>query len=220
MNDDLADLSDNLEFDFADLPESYYAAQAEQKQKTRATKTQSRIHARRAKAEATLDEILPQQIQPGDSWHVMSSGDIDSLSYLNHIVKNSVLDYCLFSTWCMAMPDILQFKQWLETGRIKHLDAYVGEIFPGQYADEYATLVEITQRHGGRTAVFKNHSKVFVCKAPGLDITIESSANINTNPRTENTVITHDAGLTEHHKTYFDGIKGFNKEFSTWTPHK
>lgn len=218
MNTDLLDINDNLDFNFEDMPESYYHQQAEVKQQTRATKTRSRIHARRAKAEATLDEILPQQIQPGDSWHVMSSGDIDSLSYLNHIVKNNVLEYCLFSTWCMAMPDILQFKQWLETGRIKHLDAYVGEIFPGQYADEYAVLVEITRQHGGRTAVFKNHSKVFVCKAPGLAITIESSANINTNPRTENTVITHDAGLTQHHKEYFDGIKGFNKEFLGWTP--
>lgn len=212
------ELNDNLDFDFENLPASYYTQRAEKNQKARAAKTRSRIHARRAKAEATLDEILPKTIQLGDSWHVLSSGDIDSLSYLNHIVKNHTLDYCLFSTWCMAMPDIAQFKQWLETGRIKHLDAYVGEIFPGQYADEYAALVEITRQHGGRTAVFKNHSKVFICKAPGLDITIESSANINTNPRTENTVITHDAGLTNHHKEYFDGIKSFNKEFPTWAP--
>ena len=218
MNDELNEINDNLEFDFAKMPASYFELQAEQQIKTRAIKTNSRIHARRAKAEATLESVLPPVILPGEAWHVMSSGDIDSLSYLSHIVKTTPLDYCLLSTWCMAMPDILQFKQWLETGRIKHLDAYVGEIFPNQYADEYAVLVQITQSHGGRTAVFKNHSKVFICKAPGTNITIESSANINTNPRTENTVITHDAGLTEHHKQYFDGIKAFNKEFPTWKP--
>lgn len=40
---------------------------------------------------------------------------------------------------------------------------------------------------------------------------IESSANINTNPRTENTVVTIDEGLYRFHKDYFDGIVSIEK---------
>lgn len=49
--------------------------------------------------------------------------------------------------------------------------------------------------------------------------TIQSSANVNTNPRCENTVLTNDATLYAHHKRYFDEIHAFNAhEFPGWTP--
>jgi len=212
----------NLNFDFADIPDSYFETFAETEKvnakKTRAYKTKGRVTARRATAETTLNEILPAVIEPGDAWHILSSGDIDSLSYLAHIVKTTPLDYCLFSTWCMAMEDVKQLGRWLESGQIKKLDAYVGEIFPNQYTDEHAVLCETMRRHGGRVCVFKNHSKIFCCHAKNQNIVIESSANINTNPRTENTQITADAGLLLHHKTYFDGVRSFNRDFDQWQP--
>lgn len=71
---------------------------------------------------------------------------------------------------------------------------------------------------GGRVAIFRNHSKVFLCRAGARAWVIESSANINTNPRTENTVITSDLGLYEHHKAYFDSIKSFARDFDEWQP--
>lgn len=181
-----------------------------------AYKTSARIAARRAKAEATLRDILPADIADGDAWHILSSGDVDSLSFLAHILAATQLDYCLFSTWCMAMPDVEQFSAWLESGRIRRLDAYVGEIFPNQYTDEHAALVALLRRHGVRVAVFRNHSKIYACRAGNRAWVIESSANINTNPRTENTVITADMGLYQHHKAYFDGVKSFNRDFDDW----
>lgn len=212
----------NLELDLSDLPADYFqtfqAAEKANAQKTRAYKTHGRVTARRAKAQATLAEILPTTFTPGDSWHILSSGDIDSLSYLAHIVQNQPLDYCLFSTWCMAMEDVKQLRTWLQSGQIKHLDAYVGEIFPNQYPEEHTVLIETLRTHGGRVCVFKNHSKIFCCQAGATHIVIESSANINTNPRTENTQITADAGLYHHHKTYFDGVRSFNRDFDQWKP--
>jgi len=190
-----------------------------EKKKATAYRTKTKRHARKAKNEQTLDEILPPEIEEGDSWHVLSSGDVDSLSFLNHILKTNVLDYCMFSTWCMAMGDVDQIIEHIEAGRIKACDAYLGEIFPNQYSDEYEKLVEYFKKTKvGRVAVFRNHSKIFLCRSGSSAWVIESSANINTNPRTENTVITCDNGLFNHHKEYFDGIKSFNKEFKMWKP--
>lgn len=39
-----------------------------------------------------------------------------------------------------------------------------------------------------------------------LPFTIESSANVNTNPRTEQTVLTIDAGLADFYFDWFDKI--------------
>jgi hypothetical protein len=205
-------------FEFSDDEFANLIENAEtEKASARAHRTKTRKNIRRAKSEALLAEILPPVIAEGDSWHVLSSGDVDALSFFAHLVKATPMDYVLFSTWCMAMSDVTAFSDWLKSGQIKRLDAYVGEIFPNQYIAEHLALCEIV-KPAGRCAVFRNHSKIFACRSGDQAWVIESSANINTNPRTENTVITADMGLFLHHKAYFDGVRSFNRDFDNWTP--
>src|SRR3990172_7048408 len=65
---------------------------------------------RRSFSEAKLLELFGEELSIGSSYHVISGGDIDSLSFLKIILDKQDLDYCLFSTWCMAMDDVLQVK--------------------------------------------------------------------------------------------------------------
>lgn len=184
----------------------------------RAFRSKNRHQMRRAKAEAVLADILPADIADGDCWHVMSSGDVDSLSYAAHLLARHRMDYVAFSTWCMALADVAALDEWLLTDRIGRLDGYVGEIFPGSYPNEHAALAETVRRCAGRVCVFRNHSKVFLMRSGDRAWVIESSANINTNPRTENTCITADIGLFQHHKRYFDAVRSFNRDFDDWEP--
>ena len=165
---------------------------------------------RKAFSETQLLDVLPKEFKDGESYHCITSGDVDSLSYLKVVLRQQNLDYCLFSTWCMAADDILQFEEWLESGKIKRLDAYVGEIFPGTYRMEWKKLNEVFDKYQcGRIAVFKNHSKIYAGYGDKFAFGIETSANINTNPRTENGCITIDQGIFEFYKSYFDGIISF-----------
>ena len=174
---------------------------------------------RRAFSETKLIELLDYRLEPATSYHVISGGDIDSMSYLKHILRTQPhLDYLLFSTWCMAMDDVLQIKEWIAEKKLKRVDAYVGEIFPGSYTSQFTELQKVIEPTGGRVAVFKNHSKIFAGTGPEITFAVESSANINTNPRTEQTVVTVDSGLYEFYKTFFDGIKSFKPDPRGWTP--
>ena len=47
---------------------------------------------------------------------------------------------------------------------------------------------------------------------------VESSANVNTNPRIENAVITVDSELADWYKNFFDGIVSFERNFDDVTP--
>lgn len=47
---------------------------------------------RRVKSESTLSEILPTRLEMGHSYHVISHGDVDALSYLIHISRHKVLE--------------------------------------------------------------------------------------------------------------------------------
>lgn len=173
---------------------------------------------RRAFSESKLIDILDTDMQPGTSYHCISGGDIDSLSYLKHIIRQQNLKYVLFSTWCMADDDVLQFSEWLNDGKISRLDAYCGEIFPGSYSSQHASLVDVVGKCNGRVCIFRNHSKIYAGIGDKFAFAIESSANINTNPRTENTTITIGEDVFRFYKEFFDGIKSFRRDFDNWTP--
>lgn len=169
---------------------------------------------RRAFSESKLLDALAApgfHFREGHAYNFITAGDVDSLSFLKAVLRQQDLDYCLASTWCMGAEDILQFREWVEADRIKKLDIYVGEIFSGSYAVEFQMLKRLYQDHPdlGRFALFRNHSKVYAGTGPLWSFGIQSSANINTNPRTENTCITIDRGLFEFYKQYYDGIKSF-----------
>jgi len=167
---------------------------------------------RRAFSETQLLDLIPDGLQEGHSYHFITAGDVDALSYVKLVLRQQNLDYLLFSTWCMACDDILQIEEWLESGKIKTIDAYMGEIFPNNYTKEYIRLKEVIPKHGGRIAVFKNHSKIFAGIGPDFAFGIETSANINTNPRAENGCITIDREIYDFYKAYFDGIVSFEKD--------
>ena len=167
---------------------------------------------RRAFSETQLLDLVGFDFNDGESYHIITGGDIDSLSFLKVVLRQQDLDYCLFSTWCMASEDIYQMRDWLEAGKIKRLDAYVGEIFPNSYNLEWRLLVPIIKKHGGRVAVFRNHAKIYAGYGPKFAFGIQSSANINTNPRTENGCITIGRDIYEFYREYFDGIISFVKD--------
>ena len=75
---------------------------------------------------------------------------------------------------------------------------------------EWKKLNEIFEKYKcGRIAVFKNHSKIFAGYGDKFHFGIQTSANINTNPRAENGSITIGKDIFDFYKEYFDGIVSF-----------
>lgn len=180
------------------------------------TELSQRYEYRRAFSEVKLLEAMEYvRLENGVTYNFITAGDVDSLSYLKVVLNQHVLDYCLLSTWCMAVEDILQVQQWHEEGKIKHFDMYLGEIFPSSYKIEWAMVRTFYEQHPdvGRVAIFRNHSKIYAgCNyEDDFYFGIQTSANINTNPRTEQGCITVEKGIFDFYKEYFDGIKSFVK---------
>lgn len=185
----------------------------EQKVKAKAIKINNQHLFHRLNSERMLEDILPLDVEQGSSYHVISGGDIDSFSYLMWILRMQKVKRLLCSTWCMARLDIEEFHRQIMLGRIGELSFYVGEIFPGSYPEEYAEICEVCRDSGGRVAVFRNHSKVMAGHGDKFSFVIESSANINTNPRTEQTVITINTELTNFYFEFYEKIISFDKDW-------
>lgn len=182
-------------------------------------KTISRQKMRRILSENNPEKELPWHFEQGVTYHCMSWGDVDSLTYFRAVVKQQHIKYALISTWCMAMEDCREIEAWLRNRYIDRIDFYCGEIFRGSYTAEYETLVAIEKEFGGRLCIFRNHSKIMVLLGDRFDCVIESSANVNTNPRTEQSVITVDTELARWYKEIFDGIISFDRSFDEVKPY-
>ncbi len=180
------------------------------------TELSQRYEYRRAFSEVRMLESMQYvKLQDGVTYNFITGGDVDSLTYLKIVLNQHDLDYALCSTWCMAAEDILQLLEWYAAGRIRKLDMYVGEIFPNSYKVEWSMVKGFYDAHpeAGRVAVFRNHSKIYAgCnEKEKFYFGIQTSANINTNPRTEQGSITIDKGIYEFYREYFDGIISFEK---------
>jgi hypothetical protein len=210
MVDDLNDLFPEAR----QIAASIAVAQRPPAREARAIATRNRHQVRRAKSEAALADILPAHLEAGVSYHVISHGDIDSRSYVDHVLRAQRLDRLLVSTWCMSMDDVVQFREHLTAGRVGAIDFYVGEIFPSQYPDEFLALRKLCRSHGSTFCVARNHSKVMAGQhaESGFAVVIESSANVNTNPRIEQTVLTVDQDLHDFYRDFFDGLRSIHRD--------
>lgn len=167
---------------------------------------------RKAASEKALEDALDWHFSDGDCYHCFSFGDVDSLSYLKFVLKHQKINYLGLSTWCMAGEDIKDLAAWHERGFIKRIDLFVGEIFEGSYPEATILAKQLVKDCGGRFVVFRNHSKIMMIKGERFDCLIESSANVNTNPRSENTVLTVDSGLVDSYVKLFSEISPFNRD--------
>lgn len=168
---------------------------------------------RKASSEKALEAAMPWHFQEGDCYHCFSFGDVDSFTFFKMVLRQQPIKYAAISTWCMAGEDVTDLRRWHERGMVGRVDFFLGEIFKSGYPDVYRAVQEFIQECGGRMVIFRNHSKVMAIEGERFDCLIESSANINTNPRSENTVLTVDRELTGEYIQLFSEIVPFNKDF-------
>lgn len=227
INKDIKEINTEIDFDLSCIDvgiglDSNFEQNEEienniEKSQARSCKIKSNHMYKRAYSEIQLFDILGiERLEKNTTYHCISGGDVDSLSYIKYILRQQNLKYLLFSTWCMALEDILEIEKWLYEKKIIRLDAYVGEIFPNSYIDQYEKLCNVIKKTKGRVCVARNHSKIYAGEGEKYKFAIESSANINTNPRIENTAIIINDDAYYFYKNFFDGLKSFNKGFELW----
>lgn len=171
-----------------------------------------RDFARKVSSEHNLEEALDWYFEEGDCYHCFSWGDVDALTYFKHVLRQQRIKYAAICTWIIAGEDILDLENWQEKGYLGRVDFYLGEIFRSSYPDVYEELQAFIKREGGRMTIFRNHAKVMALQGEKFNVLIESSSNVNTNIRCENTVVTIDHDLVNSYLELLGGITPYNHD--------
>ena len=93
----------------------------EQTLEAKTIKIRSRHLYRRLMGERRIEDVLPLEVAPGDCFHVISGGDVDSFSFLMWILRMQKVRRLLCSTWCIAAVDVQEFHRQIVLGRIGRL---------------------------------------------------------------------------------------------------
>lgn len=183
-------------------------------------KTMSTHRKMRLLSEQALADAMDWHLEPGVAYHVVSYGDVDALTFLRRIAQDQRLDYVILATWCMAQVDADEVDSWVERGIVGRVDYVVGEVFKthSRYREIRRTLARTAERCGGRVLRCRTHAKVMVCYGPEYACVVESSANVDTNPRCEQTCVTVDRALADFYKEWFDQLPNFDETPKGWSP--
>lgn len=167
-----------------------------------------RVHTRQVSSDDAIAKLLPARIDSGDSFHVLSTGDIDVLSFTRHLLAGlGSFDSLVMTTWRINKDDLEQIERWLNAGQVEEFHLLIDVRFQRLAPDEYRLAKHLTQTYGGTTSMCLNHSKLTLMSnaAANAWYVIESSANVNTNRRLEQSAIHN---CLELHDFYTQAIHG------------
>lgn len=191
------------------------AAKAEERELVGQAQAHRRKHkaiTRRVKNDEMLAKLMPARVEPGESWHILSTGDVDVLSFTRYLLKGyGHFDSCVMSTWRINTADIEEIARWIDAGLIGEWHLIIDRRFERLAPDSYAAVMELNKAYDGAVTVSMalNHSKLTLLSNAEQDVrlVIESSANVNTNHRLENTAIHADHGLHDFYAKALNGIR-------------
>jgi hypothetical protein len=163
--------------------------------------------ARVAKRERLRD--LVGELNHGETWHLLTSGDLDAGHVLDYLVaEHGPFSRLYLSTWSMERHHIETLAEHLRAAQFSGFIVLTGDYFAQRSPANYTALVQLADQHNGEVYRFNNHSKLMAMATPTGDfaVVVEGSANFTRNPRTENCCITVDRDLYDHVAAWFKDL--------------
>ena len=195
VDDILGDGRDNLETD---------AMPAQRSIRLTPRRKFQRIQQRQA-----LNEVIGEPPAVGESIHVLSAAKFDYWTWVPAMVDwLGRADELYCSTWTLSRQNAVEMFELWDTGKVQpgKVAFLTGLYFKRRETAVYSMLLAGIRERGGRYRAFLNHAKVLLlCNAAQRHyLTIEGSANLTSNPRVEQSVITNDQALYNFHRAWFE----------------
>ena len=175
----------------------------------RAFKITARRRFHRVLQKQALQDVVKAAPAPGESIHLVSNAKFDFWTWvpalLDWIDRTESL-YC--STWTLNRSNAVELFELWDQGRFGAVGFLTGLYFKRRETAVYTFLLDGIRAREGRYRASLNHAKVLLLDNParGAWLTVEGSANLTANPRTEQYVITNDRGLWDFHRGWMEEL--------------
>lgn len=159
---------------------------------------------------ANLRDVLESLPRPGETYHVLSCNKFDAWTWVPVTVElmGGTTDELYINTWIINHHHVRELAGLLRENRISRTRMMTGLLFKTREPAAYALLVEELARHDGRYLAVPSHAKVTLLANWATDdyIVLEASANMSTNDKVEQTVMTNDRDLYLWYRDWFENV--------------
>lgn len=142
--------------------------------------------------------------KPGEVLFTLTAGQWSLLDLIRACLDATGPAAVRLSTWTTGVRDAENAAWLLTTGAMTSLQVFTDSGFPAREPDYTARVVALWGLDS--IIVTETHAKVATIRAPGWTLAIESSMNLNRNPRYENATIAHVEAVADLYDGWFDDL--------------
>lgn len=156
-----------------------------------------------------LKTALPKMPNKNESYRMLSvKGGFSSISLIAHIAQTEKIESLYVSTFRVG---VRQFEVLMDLRRKGLLESVsiITSGLQGENQKKYDYLSPVLdgcKKNGWRICELNNHSKVILAKTKNGNYVIETSSNLNENPKIEQFIVENDECLYNWYKDFFEAV--------------
>lgn len=150
-----------------------------------------------------LAEIIPEIAEDKAYTFISVKGGFSSINFIDYIAKKSEIDELTVTTLAVGKKHI----RYLDKLPIRKAKFICSGIFEkrglAKEYDYYEAFKTICEKHGWEYSNVNNHSKVILMRSDGKKYVLETSSNLNENPKIEQFCFQIDEKLYDFYYEFF-----------------
>lgn len=141
------------------------------------------------------------------------SGGFASISFVCYVAENENILELTASTLRIGEKHFKYLKSLYDSGKLFKATFFIGSIMKEDEKKRdaynyYGHFVKVCKENGWNEIVINNHSKVILMKTKNDYYVLETSSNLNDNPKIEQFSFENDKGLYDFYYNFFTSLKG------------
>jgi hypothetical protein len=144
-------------------------------------------------------------------------GGFCSVNFIKYVANKEIIEELTASTLRIGKKQFVYLSNLCKTGKLKKATFFIGSIMKedtstnsGKY-DYYTRFFEISKQYGWESFVTNNHSKIILMRTESNYYVLETSSNLNDNPKIEQYSFENSKELYDFYYDFFQVLKNANK---------
>jgi hypothetical protein len=157
------------------------------------------------------DRLLP--IENECYKFISLDGGFCSVNFIKYVAGKETIEELTASTLRIGEKQFVYLSNLCKAGKLKRATFFIGSIMKedsGKY-DYFARFFEISKQYGWESFVVNNHSKIILMRTERDYYVLESSSNLNDNPKIEQYSFENSKELYDFYYGFFQVLKKANK---------
>lgn len=160
------------------------------------------------KSERNLSEMM-NKLPDEEVYKFISDGGFSSISFLIYVAKRTHINNFMASSFRIGKKELNMINRLFMAGKIDRCSFAVGTLMANDNENEhkyryYENFKDLCERNGWKYYITNNHSKILLFDTIEGKFVLETSSNLNDNPKIEQFSFEKDEELFDFYKNAFE----------------